>query len=126
MKPETAIRTMKLVLDLPARQLNVRSHWRVRQRARILFFEASDNRQLLGLVARPPFMPWERSRVWMHFRLWNRMDQDNLWARAKDVCDWLRTRGYIANDDPKSLDLTVTQEIDRSNRCVEITLEPVA
>ena len=52
------------------------------------------------------------------------MDGDGLVSRAKWPVDWLVKRGYLVDDSPIYLEWVMpTQEIDRKNRRIEITLE---
>ena len=118
---------MRLVLDVPENVANAsRRHWSVLHRAKKAYYAAQDGRALVGLIPPPPSPPMASVRVLAHFRLWNEMDDDNLKARMKWPQDYLKTRGYIANDNPKVVrELVVTQEIDRKNQRLEITIEEV-
>ena len=117
---------MKLVLDLPPDLANARMHWRTKHARQRIYCEACDNRQLIGLLP-PPGEPLVRAKVTAHFQMHNEMDWDNLFARLKWALDWLVTRGYLVDDSPKVIPEcpTVTQEIDRKNKRLAITLDPV-
>lgn len=117
---------MRLLLPVPPDIGNERGHWAVRNRRRQNFFGDCDDRQLFRLLPPPPPQPFESVEITAHFRLWNEMDADNLRARLKHALDWLRTRGYIVDDRAKNVRLAaVTQEIDRKDRGLELTLEEV-
>lgn len=117
---------MRLVMDMPLNVANSSQHWAVRARAKKAYYVAQDRRQLLGLIEPPPSRPMKYARLAAHFYAWSLMDDDNRTARLKFVCDWLKTRGYIVDDKPSCLTITaVTQEIDRANQRLVVTLEPV-
>lgn len=118
---------MKLTLDLPENLGNARLHWAAKHKAKRRYWEAQDRRQLLGLVEPPPSRPMPAVRVLAHLRLWNPADPDGCAARLKWALDWLVTRGYLLDDGPKVVrELVVTQEINRANTGLDVTLEPVA
>ena len=117
---------MRLVLDLPENLSNARMHWRVRLKTKKAYYQAQDGRQLLGLIEPPPARPMTAVRVLAHLSLWNPADPDGCAARLKWPMDWLVTRGYLEDDGPAIVkELQVTQEIDRKNQRLEITIEEV-
>ena len=50
-----------------------------------------------------------RAHVSIDRRSLNLLDKDNLYGSVKFLCDALRYAGLIADDDPESIELTVTQ-----------------
>jgi hypothetical protein len=114
---------MQLTLTMPANVANARGSWHVGHRAKKRFYRESDERQLVGLVPRPPADPLTSAHVRVRFHVHNLLDPDNLYARMKHVLDWLVTRGYLADDDVDTVSLEVSQEIERKDKRVEITVE---
>ena len=55
------------------------------------------------------------------------LDKDNLYGGVKHTCDALRYAGLIREDDPESLELTVTQTKvkTRAEACTVITITPI-
>lgn len=78
----------------------------------------------------PPDEPWPFWRMdALHFRVWNLWDYLELPAGAKWVVDALVDNGYLEDDSPREMarpDFWPTQEIDRKNRGVTITVSPLA
>lgn len=119
---------IRLVLPLPPNRANERAHWRKEKRLK----DAYDQQcwvWYLNTPGRPkrPRGPMERARISAKLFTWNEQDADNLMARLKHTQDWLVEAGFIIDDSPKVLEWVgmPEQEIDRSNRRVEITLEEV-
>jgi len=71
-------------------------------------------------------MPWERYALrGIHFKLWNRRDPLELLAGLKWALDLLVDKGWLVDDTENNL-LEIempTQEIDRNNRGVTLTIE---
>lgn len=107
-------------LPLPPNRGNERGkHWAVDRRERRNF-------QLCCTAMHPARLdePFEFAVVHAHFRTWNPCDEDNLVARLKPAWDWLVDRGFLMDDHPSCAKLgRVTQEIDRKNRGLTLTLE---
>ena len=117
---------MKLTLRLPTNIANSRMQWAQPNRARKTYFEFCDVLMMSKLVPEPPQEPPEKAKVRLSFFLHNRMDEDNLTARAKWVLDWLVTRGYLTDDKPQNLRLLKPrQRIDRKNKRIEVELTVV-
>lgn len=91
------------------------------------------------LQEKPPRDPPEHVTVSAHFRVHNLRDADNLKASLKWVLDALRQAqtgkdwrngvyskcGYLIDDDPAHMTLgKVTQELDRKNKGVVVTIVP--
>ncbi len=79
-------------------------HWRTTYKQKTAYINALDMRQIARLIPRPPAVPFPRARISAVMHLANRMDADNAMRRCKWPLDWLKTRGYIADDSPKVLD----------------------
>ena len=107
-------------------------HWRVRHRKKMEWQDEAGAWLGLGF----PMVAFTRVRVQCHFYVWNLLDWDNLAARQKWVLDFLRKPcctlqgkrlafvGWIADDDPKHLDLLPPlQAVDRKNMRVVVTIE---
>jgi len=128
-----------LCLPEPPNVANRRIHWAEKNRYKALCW-ARACEQVRPFATPPPLV-----RVHAHFRLHQLMDpRDNLPARLKFVLDCLKqnqpttgklgwrnglfvARGYLWDDDPGSLDPggELTQEVDRKNRGVTVTIEPL-
>lgn len=69
-----------------------------------------------------PWNKWAITRV--HFRLWNRRDPLELLAGLKWAADLLQDLGWVVDDSADHLiDIAFpTQEIDRGNRGVDLTI----
>lgn len=79
------------------------SNWRARAAAKKLYFTQLDLMQQAGLLPVPPAKPFTSATLASVMRLGNAMDDDNAMARHKFPLDWLKTRGYIADDRRQNL-----------------------
>lgn len=123
-RPRTAP-TMTFVFPMPPLMTNQVRHWRVTARRKKAFNAQCDVMQQLGQLPPPPAQPWGKAVASAVMHLGSAMDNDNAGARLKFVWDWLKTRGYIADDRRKNLVLPSypEQRIKRDkNYRVEITL----
>lgn len=81
------------------------------------------------MLPEAPESPWRRwGIVAVHFRLWNRRDPLELVAGLKWPVDLLMDEGWVIDDGPDNLMFVPscpTQEIDRKNRGVDLTLQPL-
>ena len=50
------------------------------------------------MIPSPPKLPFQKVQIRSVMQLGNHMDDDNAMARHKPLLDWLKTRGYIADD----------------------------
>ena len=101
-------------------------HWRTRDNQRKLYLATLDARQAAGLVPRPPKKPMTKARLRSVMHLGAAMDDDNAMRRHKWVLDWLRTRGYIADDKKKCLTWAgfPEQHVNRRDEyTIDLTLE---
>lgn len=82
-----------------------------------------DIRKALGSKAAQPWKRWAITAI--HFRLWNRRDPLELLAGLKWAADLLIDEGWVEEDDADHLvDIAFpTQEIDRKNRGVSLTIQ---
>jgi hypothetical protein len=117
--------TLRFDLPLPANLGNARLHWRAKHRAKKAYWAELDTLVLVKRLPKAPTAPLPKARIAVHFRTYNRMDRDNLVARFKWVGDWLTSRGYIVDDQDGVLEWAgmPTQEIDRTEQGIDITLE---
>lgn len=83
---------------MPTNIANGRMHWRVKHNAKVAYWETLDLLLAAKQIAPPPKHPLGHPRIAAVMTLGNRMDADNAMARLKWPCDWLQSRGYIAND----------------------------
>lgn len=124
-------RALRLVLPLPPSLTNSgrgRSrHWRALKRERDAYWCQCDGLQACGTVPAPPAAPMERALITVSLYVWAPMDADNAMARCKWALDWMRSRGYVADDAPRNLAWTglPAQWLDRKAQRLEITIEPV-
>jgi hypothetical protein len=104
-------------LPLPPNTGNQRGHWRTRERQKKDFWKACDNLQYFPDFPYPPRSPMERVTIQATWFVHNRMDPDGAVFRLKYVLDWLRTRGYIADDREANVTLLPpVQHIDRKSK----------
>ena len=111
-------------------------HWRVKHKARTAYLTSCDWLLLAAgktlpdaefHVPPPPPAPYPSAIITAHLRLGAAMDEDNLFARIKWAQDWLKTRGYIADDRRTNLTWSgiPTQTISRKHVArLTITLTP--
>lgn len=90
--------TLRFSLPLPPNLANSRMHWAVKHLKRTAYFEACDALQLTGDVPPPPPTPIAKAVIQETLYVGSEMDDDNAAARTKWAVDWLKTRGYIADD----------------------------
>lgn len=105
-----------------------KSHWRVIHREKKSYAKRLDELQLVGLIPPPPLAPLQKAMVCSTMHLGNAMDDDNALARHKPLMDWLKTRGYIADDRKKCLSWhSLPQQIVKrdGNYRIELTLRPL-
>lgn len=88
---------------MPDNVANARVHWRARQRLKTRYAALLDELQSIALIPAPPISPLSKVTVRSTMYLGNAMDDDNAAARHKPLLDWLKTRGYIADDRRKCL-----------------------
>lgn len=120
---------IELTFPLPPNLANGRGHSRWSGARKKRYFKMMDERQAYGLVPPPPSVPHERVTLSAWMGLGARMDDDNAMLRAyKWPADWLRTRGYIVNDQAPHCTMTLpTREIVRADeRLLEITISPIS
>ena len=105
----------EFVFPLPVNLANSRMHWRAKYAAKKSWMDRTDMLVLTKLIPSPPTEPWQKAVVTVHLAMGNTMDFDNMVARCKWAIDWLVTRGYLLNDNPKCLRWSAmpTQEIVR-------------
>ena len=128
-----------LTLELPVppspNTVNTRSHM-ARHRSKRKYQKAA---WIAAIKQSEPFTdPPTHVVMHAHFRLHNLRDDDNLQASLKWLVDALRQaqtgkdwragvysrRGYFVDDNPAHMTLgTVTQEIQRKNKGVTVTIE---
>lgn len=117
--------TLRFEFPLPTNLGNARLHWRAKHRAKKAYWAELDALVLARRLPKPPASPLPRARIAAHLRTYNRMDADNRMFRMKWIGDWLTTRGYVVDDNPDALEWAgvPTQEINRADQGVELTLE---
>lgn len=104
-------------------------HWRTRHNQKLAYIKALDALQAVGKLPPPPKERIQRARVDSVMHLASQMDHDNALRRHKWVLDWLKTRGYIADDSPKHLEWVSfpEQRVKRNgNYRIALTLTPLS
>jgi len=92
------------VMPLPPNVTNERGHWRTRRKQQQEYWERLDLLVTLKRLPRPPKVPMTAAALESVFFLCTKaMDFDNLAARLKHACDWLKLAGYIVDDSPAHL-----------------------
>ncbi|TVP60698.1 MAG: hypothetical protein EA351_00380 [Gemmatimonadales bacterium] len=116
---------IKLTLPLPLNIANSRMHWRAKNGRKVAYFAECNAWRL----RRDNPANWggdtpDRVAITARLYVWAQMDVDNLVARMKWPLDWLQDAEYIVDDRAPHLRWAAmpTQEIDRKNRRIEITL----
>jgi hypothetical protein len=94
--------TLTFVVPMPANLANtgrIRSRNPVTMaRAKKAYLAQLDRLQGAGLVPPPPPVAFRAATITSHMTLGGAMDDDNAMVRHKWPLDWLKTRGYIADD----------------------------
>lgn len=118
---------LTFVFPLPENLANARMHWAVKNLKRRDFFDSCDARQNAGLLPPPPKQPFQKVVVVNEcLYLAGHMDDDNAAHRVKWIWDWLKTRGYIADDRKKNIVRMEypKQRVKRDNNYrVELTIQ---
>jgi hypothetical protein len=110
---------------MPENIANTPMHHMVRQKLKTAYWAHCDALQAGAVLPPPPKTPWPQAVIASRMVVGNPMDDGNAMNRHKWVEDWLRTRGYIADDRKKCLrwDGLPVQHISRKNTPeIEITL----
>lgn len=103
-------------------------HWRATHREKLAYWRQLDTLQLVGQLPPPPVEPFACVALSSVMYLGHAMDDDNAMARHKPVLDWLRRRGYVANDTKKNLRWTglPEQRVKRGQAYrIELTITPL-
>lgn len=107
----TVAATPVLVFEfpLPANRGNARfGHFYAQHRSKKKYWELLDTLAMAKRIPRAPQRPYPQAAAEIVLRTYRPMDQDNSHARVKDVLDWLRTRGYLVDDNPAAFSYTLT------------------
>lgn len=118
-------RAFRLTVPMPLNLANSRVHWRVKHKQRQAYFDALDWLAIAKQLPAPPTVPLDSVTLEAVMHLARQMDHDNAVARCKWPIDWLRTRGYIADDSPSHLRWASfpEQRVKRNgNYCIDLTL----
>lgn len=78
-------------------------HWRSIEKEKNDYWATLDTLQAIGRLPPPPPKKWGVVGVQSTMYLAGGMDEENAMARHKWVFDWLKTRGYIADDRKKNI-----------------------
>ena len=125
----TAVSQGALVFEfpLPLNRANRWQHYMARHRTRKELWRNLDTRVTVKRLPRPPLKPWERAHAVIEVRTWRRADVDNCTSRAKDLIDWLVSRGYVVDDGPLHLSLSIrATAAPRKQIGVTVTLTEVS
>ena len=119
---------LRFVIPMPENLANARMHWTAKHRARKAYFAKLDELQMYGMLPAPPRTPFPKATISAVMHLGAAMDEGNAMHRAeKWPCDWLKTRGYIVDDNRKCLRWDgLPQQIvkRRAEYFLELTLTP--
>lgn len=119
---------MKLVLPLPPNFSNDgRQHWRKKYNAQQKYFRQLDELLICQQVEPPPLQIPARIGLSAVLYVWSEMDDDGAMARLKWPVDWMRTRGYVADDKRKNIKWAGLpgQVVDRKNQRLELEITPL-
>lgn len=121
---------LRFVVPMPENIANTSQRgWRGLHARKVKYLKALDELQALGLVPPPPKKAFARASISAVMHLGAAMDDGNAMHRAeKWPCDWLKTRGYIVDDNRKCLtwEGLPTQIVKRSAEYfIELTLTPL-
>jgi hypothetical protein len=120
---------IRLTVPLPPNIANNPGRtWGGRHHKKKRYFAQLDERQNCGLIPAPPTSALVRVEISATMTLGSKMDAENAKYRAyKWPCDWLKTRGYIANDAPPNCVMRDPEQIIKrdGNPRVEIELTPI-
>jgi hypothetical protein len=120
-----------LTLPLPPNLANPssgRGNWRAAANGKRRYFRQLDGLQNCGLIPPPPTTPYDGVVLDAWMGLGARMDDDNAMLRAyKWPCDWLRTRGYIVDDQQPhcTMHLPIRRIVPVGERRLIITIAPL-
>jgi hypothetical protein len=107
---------------------NGRAPWGKKHRLKSELWDQCDLLAAGNVNPSAPATPWATAQMTVRLVVWNALDNDNASARLKPLRDWLKQRGYIANDSARHLieDGYPVQRVSRKNSpSVEITLTRV-
>jgi hypothetical protein len=99
-------------------------HWAKRGKHRHAIEDAIYNETVL-LCEKDP-TPRTMSVDLTIYQPFRRLDQDNAEGSMKPVIDSLKSLGLIYRDSPKWLKKTITQEVDRKNPRVEVSIQAIS
>jgi hypothetical protein len=98
------VTALRFVVPMPSNLANARMHWTRKHRERRAYFARLDELLAFGQFPRPPKAPFAKATIRAVMHLGAAMDEGNAMHRAeKWPCDWLKTRGYIVDDNRKCL-----------------------
>lgn len=118
-----------LTLPLPPSRGNARGHWAVHHRRKKTYWHDLDMLVVARQIPRAPAEPFPAANIAATLYLCGvTMDDDNAEARMKFALDWLVSRGYLADDNPRALHWEArvgqVRVPHRHNQRLEITLTP--
>lgn len=128
-RPNLATPDGALVFEfpLPMNRANRHQHFMAKHKARKELWRVLDQRVTVKYLPKPPAKPYDRAHAVMEVRTFRQMDEDNATARTKDCLDWLVTRGYVVDDSPLHLSLSVrATTAPRHEVGITLTLREVA
>lgn len=78
-------------------------HWRSVYQKKMEYWDQLDLRLAYKAIPKPPETPIMKAHIRSIMYLGGAMDDDNAMARHKPLLDWLKHKGYIADDRRKNL-----------------------
>lgn len=103
--------------------------WQGAHFGKMRYLSHCDDLQQFGILPPPPATPIASARIASVMKLGHAMDDDNALARHKWPLDWLKTRGYIAEDRRKNIRWAgLPEQIvgRKQDYVIELTLTPEA
>lgn len=117
------VEPITVTLPLPPNLANGRGHSRWIGAAKKRYFAQLDHRQNCGLIQPPPERAIERVVITSVAYVGAPNDSENMHFRAyKWPCDWLRTRGYIVNDDPSHCTMVQPEQVVKRGQVYRVVL----
>lgn len=121
---------LKLTVPMPENIANASQRgWRGLHARKVRYFRQLDEMQGAGLLPPPPKRAFPKATIRATMYLGAAMDDGNAMHRCeKWPCDWLKTRGYIADDRRSCLtwEGLPAQVVKRDgNYRIELTLTPL-
>ena len=114
---------LTFVLPLPPNLGNSSMHWAVKARQKKAYLEECDGLQNIRRVPLPPRDPFAKATVSATMYVGKLHDHENAKFRAyKWPCDWLKTRGYMLDDNPKVCTMLAPEQVVKQGQDYRLVL----